>query len=225
MMVAHAIVGSHLWRIDVEKQRAASDAIAESVEVSASEAAFDTKRREVLALLGFDAEAPTVVGGYDGEHGVAGLFVGLTALSDEAVMSILPVVMGETLAVGSSEVDMLGQHLGTDMRTCWDDTVVLPELIRDKQLLTAIIAEVAGADVAEANAAATAKVQRGILVDCLTGNNGREKIDGWLPRWFTFPPSGYTDRGGVGSVERSEGIAALVAPVEIDAEPEMRQAA
>ena len=225
MMVAHAIVGSHLWRIDVEKQRAASDAIAESVEVSASEAAFDTKRREVLALLGFDAEAPTVVGGYDGEHGVAGLFVGLTALSDEAVMSILPVVMGETLAVGSSEVDMLGQHLGTDMRTCWDDTVVLPELIRDKQLLTAIIAEVAGADVAEANAAATAKVQRGILVDCLTGSNGRAKLEGWVPRWFAFPPSGYTERGGVGCVERSERIAPLVASVGIDAEPEMREAA
>ncbi len=225
MMVAHAIVGSHLWRIDVEKQRAASDAIAESVEVSASEAAFDAKRREVLALLGFDAEAPTVIGGYDGEHGVAGLFTRLLALSDAAVMSILPVVMGETLAVGSAEVDMLGQHLGTDMRTCWDDTTVLPDLIRDKQLLTAIVGEVAGSDVAEANAEATAKVQRAILVDCLTGNNGREKIDGWLPKWFAFPPSGYTERGGIGCVERSDGIAPLLVPAQIDAEPEMRQAA
>ncbi len=225
MMVAHAIVGSHLWRVDVEKQRAASDVIAESVEVSASEAAFDAKRREVLALLGFDPEAPTVTGGYDGDHGVAGLFIRLAALSDEAVMSILPVVMGETLAVGSAEVDLLGQSLGTDMRTCWDDTVVLPDLIRDKQLLAAIIGEVAGADVAEANADAIAKVQRGILVDCLTGNNGRAKVEGWLPKWFTFPPSGYTDRCGIGCVERSERIAPLLAPVEIDAEPEMRQAA
>ncbi|MGQ2935584.1 MAG: ParB/RepB/Spo0J family partition protein [Sphingopyxis sp.] len=225
MMVAHAIVGSHLWRVDVEKQRAASDAIAESVEVSASEAAFDAKRREVLALLGFDPEAPTVTGGYDGEHGVAGLFTRLLALSDAAVMSILPVVMGETLAVGSAEVELLGQLISTDMRACWDDTAVLPDLIRDKQLLTAIVAEVAGADVAEANADATAKVQRGILVDCLTGNNGRAKVEGWLPKWFAFPPSGYTDRGGIGCVERGERIASLLAPVEIDAEPEMRQAA
>ena len=102
MMVAHAIVGSHLWRVDVEKQRAVSDAIAESVEVSASEAAFDAKRRDVLALLGFDPEAPTVIGGYDGEHGIVGLFTRLAALSDGAVMTILPVVMGETLAVGSA---------------------------------------------------------------------------------------------------------------------------
>ena len=225
MMVAHAIVGSHLWQVDVEKQRAASDAIAESVEVSASEAAFDKARRTVLDLLGFDAEAPTVVGGYDGDHGIAGLYARLAMLSDEAVMSILPVVMGETLTVASAEVDMLGQLTGTDMRVCWDDTTVLPELIRDKQLLNAVVAEVAGSDVAEANAEATAKVQRGILVDCLTGSNGRAKAEGWLPRWFAFPPSGYTERGGIGCVERSESIAALVAQPEAAGEPELREAA
>lgn len=225
LMVAHAIVGSPLWRVDVERQRAASDAIAESVEVSASEAAFDAKRREVLATLGFDPETPTVVGGYDGDHGVAGLFTRLLALSDEAVMGILPIVMGETLAVGSAEVDMLGQLLGTDMRACWQDDVVLPDLIRDKHLLTAIVGDVAGADVAEANAAATAKVQRGILVDCLTGGNGSEKVAGWLPRWFAFPPTGYTERGGIGCVERSERIAPLFVPAEVEEEMEMRQAA
>ncbi len=225
MMVAHAIVGSPLWRVDVEKQRAASDAIAESVEVSESEVAFDAKRREVLALLGFDPEAPTVVGGHDGDHGVVGLFVRLAALSDEAVMGILPVVMGETLAVASTEVDMLGQHLGTDMKNCWQDHAALPDLIRDKQLLTAIVAEVAGTDVAEANAGATAKVQRRILVDCLTGSNGRTKVEGWLPKWFAFPHSGYTERGGIGCVERSERIAVLATLPEIAEEPEMRQAA
>lgn len=74
------------------------------------------------------------------------------------------------------------------------------------------------------NAEATAKVERGILVDCLTGNNGRAKVEGWLPKWFVFPKSGYTERGGIGCVARSEAIAALIEqPVE--AEPEMREAA
>lgn len=225
MMVAHVIVGSPLWRVEVEKQRAASDAIAESVEVSASEAAFDKARRAVLDLLGFDPETPTVVGGYDGEHDIAGLFIRLAALSDEAVTSILPVVMGETLSVGSAEVELLGHITGTDMRTCWQDTTVLPDLIRDKQLLTAVVAEVAGADVAEANAGATTKVQRGILVDCLAGSNGRTKVDGWLPKWFAFPPSGYTTRGGIGCIERSDRIAPLLAPAQVEDEPEMREAA
>ena len=225
MMVAHAIIGSPLWRVDVEKQRAASEAIATSVEVSASEAAFGKARRAVLDLLGFDPETPTVVGGYEGEHGIAGLFVRLAGLSDETVMGILPVVMGETLAVASAEVDLLGQLTGTDMRGCWNDTTVLPDLIRDKQLLNAVVGEVAGEDVAEANAGSTAKVQRGIFVDCLTGSNGRAKVEDWLPRWFAFPPSGYTDRGGVGCIERSERIAPLLIAAEVDPEPELRQAA
>lgn len=225
MMVAHAIVGSPLWRVEIEKQRAASHTTAESVEVSASEAAFDKARRTVLDLLGFDPETPTVVGGYDGEHDIAGLFIRLAALSDEAVMGILPVVMGETLSVGSAEVELLGQITGTDIRGCWNDATVLPDLLRDKQLLTAVVAEVAGPQVAEANAGATAKVQRGILVDCLTGNNGRAKVDGWLPRWFAFPPTGYTERGGIGCVERSDNIAPLLAPAQVEDEPELREAA
>src|SRR3546814_11411069 len=69
----------------------------------------------------------TVVGGYEGDHGIAGLFTRLAALSDDEVMSILPVVMGETLAVGSAEVDMLGRLTGTDMKTCWHDTTVRSE--------------------------------------------------------------------------------------------------
>ena len=89
----------------------------------------------------------------------------------------------------------------------------------------AIIAEVAGSEVAEANAEAKAQVQRGILVDCLTGSNGRAKAEGWLPRWFASPSSGYTTRGGVGCVERSEHIAALVAQPEVAEEPELREAA
>src|SRR3546814_13287308 len=120
-------------------------------------------------MLGFDPETPTVVGGYDGEHGVAGLLTRLLALSDEAVMSILPIVMGETLAVGSAEVDMLGQLLAANMRTCWQDAAALPDLIRDKQLLTAIVGEVAGAEVEEVTAAATDTWQPALLVDDATG--------------------------------------------------------
>src|SRR3546814_20118007 len=109
------------------------------------------------------------------------------------------------------------------MRASWHDDSVFPDRLRDKQFLTAIAAEVAGEGVAEANAGATTKVQRGILVDCLTGSNGRAKVEGWLPRWFAFPPSGYTERGGIGCVERGGSTAPLLAPAEIEAEPELRQ--
>jgi ParB family chromosome partitioning protein len=209
LMVAHAIVGSPLWRIDVERQRAHNDAIAESVETSASEAIFDAKRRAVLAMLGFDPEMPTVTNGYSGDHGLPGLFLHLMTLPDEAVLDILPIVMGETLAAGSEMIELLGVHLGIDMAPVWQADNDLLDLVRDREVIDRIVAEVAGDEVAAANAKESAKVRRQIVRDCLAGTGGRSKVVGWVPRWIAFPPSAYTERGGVGTVERWDGIAAL----------------
>ncbi|WP_145201505.1 ParB/RepB/Spo0J family partition protein [Sphingobium sp. B2] len=224
LMLAHAIVGSPLWRVDVEKQRANSDAIAESVESSASEALFDAKRREVLALLGFDADTPTVTGGYAGDHGLPELFVHLLGLSDEAVLSVLAVVMGDTLAAGSATVELLGALLDIDMAKVWQADDALLDAIRDKEVIGRIVAEVAGDAVASANAGESVKVQRAIVRDCLAGTNDRAKAEGWVPRWMAFPPSAYTDRGGVDSAERWSAIAPLLetgteAPEETQEQP------
>src|SRR3546814_19703814 len=62
-MIAHAITGSPLWNLRVERQTCRNEAVAESVETSAAEAKFDEKRRAVLALLGFAPDEPTVTGG------------------------------------------------------------------------------------------------------------------------------------------------------------------
>lgn len=195
----------------LEAQRSASDAIAESVETSASEAAFDKQRRKVLALLGFDGESPTVTGGYDGEHGLSGLFALLLKLPDEAVLDVLAVVMGETLEAGSEMIELLGPLLGTDMSGVWQADDALLETIRDRELMDALLTEVAGEAAASANQGETVKVKRSILRDCLAGENGREKVDGWVPRWMRFPPAAYTQRGGVPSAARAERIAPLVA--------------
>lgn len=53
LMVAHAIVGSHLWAVRPEPQTARNEATRESVETCAAEAAFDAKRRAALDTLGF----------------------------------------------------------------------------------------------------------------------------------------------------------------------------
>jgi ParB family chromosome partitioning protein len=229
-MVAHAIAGSGLWIVRVEPQRGHSDAIAESVETCVSEAAFDEKRRTVLALLGFDPETPTVAGGYDGRAGVAGLLAKLLALPDEAVFDILAIVMGETLEAGSALIELLGPELGVSMAEVWPPDDALLDLIRDREVLDAVLAEVAGEIVANANASATGKVKRRIIRDCLTGENGRAKVDGWVPKWMAFPPAAYTGRGGVGTVGRAAQLAELTAPEpQADAEeptaPELAHAA
>lgn len=208
-MVAHAIVGSPLWRIDVERQRAHNDAIAESVETCAPEATFDAKRRAVLAMLAFDPDTPTVVDGYCGDHGLCGLFLRLMTLPDEAVLDVLAILMGETLAVGSEIVELLGVQLGVDMAPVWQADDALLDLVRDREVIGKIVAEVAGEEVAAANAKESARVQRQIVRDCLGGIGGRSKVDGWVPRWMAFPPSVYTERSGVGTVERWNNVAAF----------------
>lgn len=208
--VAHMIAGSPLWNVRVEPQRAASDAVTESVEVCASEAAFDAKRRAVIALLGFDPEAPTVTCGNEGS--TTALFAMLLPLDDAQLLSILAIVMAETLDARGDMVDMLGQHLAVDMAPVWEADDALLDAVRDREVLGAMVEEVAGKSVAEANAKESGKVLRTILMDCVTGSNGRAKVEGWVPRWLRFPASAYTPRGGVGSVRRTAAVAALIAP-------------
>jgi ParB family chromosome partitioning protein len=219
LMVAHAIAGSSLWNVRVEPQRAHSEAIAESVETCVSETAFDSRRREVLALLGFDPESATVTSGHDREPGLAGLFATLLPFTDEAVLAILAVVMAETLESGTAMIELLGSQLGIDMGEVFEPDDAMLDLIKDREVLDAIVAEVAGESVATANAAATGKVKRRIIRDCLRGEGGREKVEGWVPPWMRFPPAAYTERGGVGSVSRAEQVAGLV-PSAAEAEPQ-----
>ncbi|MDT8758761.1 ParB N-terminal domain-containing protein [Sphingomonas psychrotolerans] len=210
--VAHMITGSPLWSVKVEDQRA-PEAVRESVELSVSEAMFDAKRREMLALLGYDPETLTVSGG-EGE-GLATLFVRLVRLDDAQVLDILAIVMGETLHARSSLVDLLGQHLGVDMAPVWRADDAFFDLIRDREVLLAIVEEVADRQVATGNAKETGKVLKSVIRDCLSGSRGRTKVEGWVPRWMRFPASGYTPRGGVGAADRSAVVAPLLAPAPV----------
>jgi ParB family chromosome partitioning protein len=213
LMVAHTIAGSALWNVRVEGQHAVRPAIGVSVADCPSEARFDEKRRAVLSVLGFDAETPSVTGGYDSDHGVAGLFVRLLQLPDPALLDVAAVVMGETLQAGSALIEVLGGLLGTDMAKVWTADDTLLDMVRDREVLGAVLRDAAGDTVAKAHESETGKVKRRIIRDCLTGS-GRPKIEGWVPKWMAFPPAAYTTRGGVPTVTRAAEIASLSAMPE-----------
>ena len=209
MAVAHMISGSSLWRIIAEPQRAEGEAMAASVASSISEAAFSAARKEVVGELGFDVNIDAVLA-QGLRHDTSTVFQKLLELSDDAVLSILTIVMGETLEAGSVMVEALGQQLGVDMQSVWRADDAFLELVRDKESIQALLSEVAGPEVAAANAAETAKTQKIVLRDCLDGTNGRTKTENWLPRWLHFPATHYTERGGVGAVSRGEQISNLM---------------
>ena len=154
----------------------------------------------MLAVLGFSAEEPTVTGGNGDDYGVVGIFQRLLDLPDTVVMEVIAIVMGETLASGSAAVEAVGMEIGVDMARCWQADDAFFELIRDREVLTRIVAEVAGETVASANAGEKTKTLKRIVRDHLDGTNGRERRENWVPRWMAFPPAAYTARGGVGTV-------------------------
>jgi ParB family chromosome partitioning protein len=221
LMVAHIIAGSHLFRVSAEPQAAHSDAIRESVENSAGEARFDEHRRAVLALLGFDADSPAVIGGGDAAGTVA-IFRRLLELPDAAVMEVIAVVMGEALAAGSDVIEAVGLHLKVEMADWWQAEDALFDLVRDKEILVDFVSDVAGHVVAEGNRAEKGATLKRIVRDHLEGAGGRDKVTRWVPRWMAFPPAAYTVRGGVGSVRAHARAKAAIpesSPSETETDP------
>ncbi|WP_373492280.1 ParB/RepB/Spo0J family partition protein [Parasphingorhabdus sp.] len=208
VMVAHAVCGSPLWSVKVQEQHSRNDAVNESIETSIAETRFDERRRAVLGILGFDPERASVTQQrYDGADLVA-VVTRLLELRETVVLDVAAVVMAETLASGSALIEMLGVTLGVSMTDYWQPDQAFYDLLRDKEVATAVLAEVGGSSVAEANAGETGKVIKGVIADCLNGENGRKKQEAWVPRWMAFPPSAYTARGGVATVDAANRAAA-----------------
>ena len=123
----------------------------------------------------------------------ADVFATLLTLSDADVMRIAAFFMARSLAVGSASVEAAGAHLKVDARAHWQPDDTFFDLIRDRATLNAMLAEIAGEAVARGNVAEKAKLQKQIIRDCLTGANGRAKVENWLPGWLCFPMRGFGD--------------------------------
>lgn len=212
VMVAHAICGSPLWGVRVQDQRSRNEAITESIETSVAEARFDERRRAVLAVLNFDPDEASITLGHEPRNGVSGLFQRLLELPDAVVMEVLGVVMAETLASGTGLIETIGLHLGVNMADYWVADDAFYALVRDREVLTEVLREVGGDTVAQAHAAEKGKTIKGVIGDYLIGGNDRAKVENWVPRWMAFPPSAYTQRGGVATVAAANRAAWLAEP-------------
>jgi ParB family chromosome partitioning protein len=208
LVTAHLIHGSPLWTVRREPQATRDDAVRESVEICRGETVFDARQRGVLAALGMDPERTTVLDSSGDDITLVRLFLRLLDQSDAVVLGALAVAMGETLQAGSAAVEALGTTLGIDMAEWWQPDRAFFDLVRDKQVLGAMVADVAGDTVAAANANEKGATLRRIVTDHLDGTGGGSKVERWVPRWLAFPPSAYTPRGGVGTVRLHAGVEA-----------------
>lgn len=191
LAVAHIIAGSPLWSVRPEPQRADKEAIAESVAAGRAQAAFEAERTAIFELLDLEpSHYGTLTRGNADAYRGAAVLARLLTLPDEQVLRVLTLLMAETLYAGSELVEAAGFLVAPDVARWWaaDDTFL--DLVRDRGAVNAMLADVAGAETAAANVSETTKVQRKIIRDCLNGE-GRDRIEGWVPRYMAFPPHAY----------------------------------
>lgn len=197
LAVAHMIAGSRRWHVEADDQRAENTAIRESIKASKAEIGFAEERGRIRTLLGIDDEGDHPIVPRPQDYGLrrdlGDTFAKLCAMDDASVLRIMTFVMAETLEAQTSLIETLGMTLSTDMGCWWSPDQPFFDLLRDKEAINAIVREVASDRTADAHIASTAKVQKKIIADCITGE-GREKAEGWLPRYMAFPSSGYTNR-------------------------------
>lgn len=207
LLVAHAVAGARYWRVETDPLGAGSQEAADSLKASPGETHFAAKQSQVLRLLGLTAGGDLVGRGHAG--GAAAVFVRLLSLSDAEVMAVAAVVIGETLAAGSAEVEAAGTYLQVDMGDFWRPDEAFFVGLKDRETVNAMLREVGGKRVADGNLAEKVRTQKAILRDFLAGTNDRPKVERWTPRWLTFPAQAYT-RKPFATAQRSKAVAPLL---------------
>jgi ParB family transcriptional regulator, chromosome partitioning protein len=193
LLVAHAIGGAKWWKVEAERQTPHSEAIGAAIASLPTHAAFAALREEVASTLGLDSDTATLVANDGCGARTAAVFVKLLEIPDKDVNRLLAVVMAETLAVSTALIDTLGQQLVVDIGAAWQPDETFFDLLRDRETLGAMLAEMIGKRAADSYLTATGTAKKDIMRKALAGD-GRSKVTGWLPRYMAFPQGAYTQR-------------------------------
>lgn len=202
LMLAHTIGGGRWWRVEAEPRRPVNDDVEAALAGLKSEVAFARKQAKASKLIDRDAGGTPIVA-YDvtGER-TPEVFARLLDLSDAQVMQVLAVVMAETLAAGAGLIDTLGQHLNVDCLEHWQPDAPFFALVKDREAVTAMLAEVIGEQAANSYLTEPGTKKKDIIRKALAGD-GRTRVDGWTPRYMAFAQAQYTARALMGAARQA----------------------
>jgi ParB family transcriptional regulator, chromosome partitioning protein len=98
--------------------------------------------------------------------------------------------------------------MSPDVSQWWVADATFLDLVRDRVAVNAMLGDVAGKAVADANLTETAKVQKQIVQDCLQGE-GRARVESWVPRYMAFPVATYDPNKTLQIAAQWDGVKAL----------------
>ena len=215
LMAAHALCGSSLWNVRQHSPGAVKEGSLASVEGGAAATEVKAARTEVETLFeALGAPAPRRNG--DAYH-LCETFAALLAMSDVEVLQVLAVSMAETLERGGPSVEAALHACGADLRAYWQPDAAFFDLLRDKRVINAMVAGIGSESLAETCAADTAKAQKMVLANRITGEGCRPNPD-WRPGWMQVPPARLVEGAACPPVDAWERIAGLFT-ADVEREP------
>ena len=185
LLIAHAIAASGNWSVKPDRQRTEGEAIAASLAASPAQIAFEKEREKVRKLVGLDGadgdEDAVCCGTTGDDEATTQIFARLARLSEANLARVAAFVMAETLAVGSAAVDTVGVGAGLKPRYHWSPDETFYGLLRDRDAVNGMLAEVAGKKQADKSLTTKVKDQKAMLAKLVL-----ERPD-WAPSWMRFP--------------------------------------
>jgi ParB family chromosome partitioning protein len=207
LMVAHAMTGSALWNIRPHACTSRKDDTRASLETSKAAAELEEKRARTASLfeaLSVRGEARRSGDGYR----LCEVFAALLAMSDAEVMEVLAYTMAETLEPGGPVVEAVLHVCETDLSAYWKPDAAFFDLTRDRRAINAMVADIGSASLAETCAADSAKAQKMIIGNRITGEGCTPNPD-WRPGWMQVPPTRLVEGAGSAPADAWARIAGL----------------
>ena len=100
-------------------------------------------------------------------------------------------------------VEALAQTIEPDLAALLTPDEAFFDLLRDKRVINAMVADIAGEAAAKACLTETGKAQKQIIRNRIDGK-GCEASPDWRPRWMTDVPTAYMGANGCPPVAASE---------------------
>lgn len=218
LAVAHMVAGSALWDVRPHEMRTVKETTRESVITAPAAIALSNEELEIEKLFETHGVRFHLTRNGD-DYRLSEIFVALLKMSESQILQVLTFVMAETLEAGGAAVEAVAHATGVDMGDYWKPDEAFFDLLRDKRAINALVAEIASPAAAKAALTETAKTQKQIIRDCLTGN-GRTATPDWLPAWMNVPPASYVKGAGSPPADSWSRVAALFetkdAPIEVE---------
>lgn len=206
-MVAHTMTGSALWQVRAHEYRSRKEDKRASLEASKAAAELEDKRVRIAALfeaLGVRGEARR----NNDTYRLCEIFAALLAMSDEEGIEVLAFTMAQTLEAVGPVVEAVLNVCETDLPAYWKPEPAFFDLLRDKRAINAMVADIGSKSLAEGCANDTAKVQKQIIGNRITGA-GCDPNPDWRPTWMQIPPNRLVEGAGSPPADASARIVGL----------------